>query len=101
MTFDNFCSPFFYWRSYGQVFDDIQNAAKGIIKLPGIGEKRMQKQQVVAALLAETSQEWMISAQAGIKCICNVQYEIIKSQFSIQLTDGVFWGACELAMALT
>ena len=36
--------------------------------LPGIADKRKKKQQVVAALLAETSDEWMISAQAALAC---------------------------------
>ncbi|MGB1600507.1 MAG: AMP-binding protein, partial [Promethearchaeia archaeon] len=56
------------WRSYGEVFQDINYAAKGILGLPGISDKRKQKQQVVAALLAETTQEWMISAQAAMAC---------------------------------
>ena len=42
--------------------------AKGLYQLPGIGDKRVAKKQVVAALLAETSQEWMISAQASMMC---------------------------------
>ena len=58
----------YVWRTYGKVFADIENAACGLYKLPGIGEMRMQKRQVVAALLAETSQEWMIAAQAALAC---------------------------------
>ena len=58
----------FEWRTYDQVFTDIKNASIGLYSLPGIADKRMQKQQVVAAVLAETSQEWMISAQASLAC---------------------------------
>jgi len=61
-------SAAYRWRNYGAVYNDMQCAARGLYKLPGIGEKRMQKRQVVAALLAETSQEWMIAAQAALGC---------------------------------
>ena len=53
----------FVWRTYDQVFTDIKNASKGLYSLPGIADKRMQRQQMVAAVLAKTSQEWMIFAQ--------------------------------------
>ena len=58
----------FKWRTYADVYSDITSAAKGLYALPGISDKRKQKKQVVAALLAETSQEWMISAQAAFAC---------------------------------
>lgn len=45
-----------------------QTQARGLYLLPGISEKRTAKKQVVAALLAETSQEWMIAAQASMTC---------------------------------
>ena len=41
----------FQWRNYGEVFGDVQAAAKGLYQLPGIGDKRVAKKQVVAALL--------------------------------------------------
>jgi long-chain acyl-CoA synthetase len=56
------------WRTYGDVFADIDSASKGLFSLAGIADKRKQKQKVVAAMLAETSQEWMISAQAALAC---------------------------------
>ena len=58
----------YQWRSYGEVYADISAASKGLYALKGVGEKRKQKQQVIAALLAETSQEWMIAAQAALGC---------------------------------
>eukprot|EP00286_Rhodomonas_abbreviata_P027977 CAMPEP_0181305632 /NCGR_PEP_ID=MMETSP1101-20121128/9842_1 /TAXON_ID=46948 /ORGANISM="Rhodomonas abbreviata, Strain Caron Lab Isolate" /LENGTH=779 /DNA_ID=CAMNT_0023411579 /DNA_START=176 /DNA_END=2515 /DNA_ORIENTATION=+ len=58
----------FVWRNYNTVFQDIQAAASGLLQLPGVSEKRAAKKQVVAALLAETSQEWMIAAQAAMAC---------------------------------
>jgi len=58
----------FKWRNYGEIYADVEAAAKGLLQLPGISEKRLQKKQVVAALLAETTQEWMISAQAALAC---------------------------------
>ena len=54
----------YVWRTYEEVYHDIENAAKGLLKL--VGDKRQQKKQVIAALLAETSQEWKISAQAAL-----------------------------------
>jgi len=61
-------SAAYRWRNYEEVYNDMQCAARGLYTLPDIGEKRTQKQQVVAALLAETSQEWMIAAQAALAC---------------------------------
>jgi hypothetical protein len=61
-------APEYRWRDYEQVYNDMQCAARGLYKLPGIGEKREQKQQVVATLLAETSSEWQIAAQAALAC---------------------------------
>ena len=54
----------YVWRTYEEVYHDIESAAKGLLKL--LGDKRQQKKQVIAALLAETSQEWKISAQAAL-----------------------------------
>jgi len=56
------------WRTYEQIYSDVEAAAKGLFQLAGIGEKRLQSKQVVAAIMAETSQEWMISAQAALAC---------------------------------
>ena len=61
-------APEYTWRTYEEVYVDIQCAGRGLYKLPGIGEMREQKQQVVAALLAETSSEWQIAAQAALAC---------------------------------
>jgi long-chain acyl-CoA synthetase len=61
-------APEYTWRNYEKVYDDMQCAGRGLYTLPGIGEMREQKQQVVAALLAETSSEWQIAAQAALAC---------------------------------
>jgi long-chain acyl-CoA synthetase len=58
----------FEWRTYSEIYNDIQNAAHGLALLPDIQEQRLMRKQVVAALLAETSQEWMIAAQAALAC---------------------------------
>jgi len=58
----------FAWRTYTQIYTDVEAAAKGLFQLAGIGEKRLQSKQVIAAIMAETSQEWMISAQAALAC---------------------------------
>jgi len=55
-------------RTYTQIYTDVEAAAKGLFQMAGIGEKRRQSKQVVAAIMAETSQEWMISAQAALAC---------------------------------
>jgi hypothetical protein len=61
------------WRTYGEIYADIDSAAKGLYTLPGISEQRVAKKQVVAALLAETSQEWMIAAQSAFACGYEIQ----------------------------
>jgi long-chain acyl-CoA synthetase len=56
------------WRTYSEIYNNIQNAACGLALLPDIQDQRLMRKQVVAALLAETSQEWMIAAQAALAC---------------------------------
>ena len=63
------------YETYGQVFEKMQNTAKGLLGLAGVTdiakaayEKRRLKQvqdgdEVVVALLAETAAEWQIAAQ--------------------------------------
>jgi hypothetical protein len=40
----------YVWRTYEEVYHDIESAAKGLLKL--LGDKRQQNKQVIAALLA-------------------------------------------------
>lgn len=51
------------WRKYGEVYDDVKNAAVGLMKLPGVEALRSEN-KCVAAILADTSAEWQISAQS-------------------------------------
>jgi len=55
------------WKSFSEVGDDVNGAASGVIGLPGAMELRM-KNECVAAILADTSAEWQIAAQACFKC---------------------------------
>jgi len=56
------------WRSYGEVHADVQAAARGVMELSGIKAKREAGQECVAALLADTSGEWQISALSVLQC---------------------------------
>lgn len=65
----------FAWRTYEQVYADMQAAAKGVLQLEGIQQKRVEKKQVVCALLAETSAEWMISAQVWLHLCLHFRHQ--------------------------
>jgi long-chain acyl-CoA synthetase len=58
-------SPF-KWSSFKESHDNFLNVAKGVMELDGMKEARNSGDgQVVAALLADTSAEWQIAAQAA------------------------------------
>jgi long-chain acyl-CoA synthetase len=54
------------YKTYQQVFSDVEKIAKSLIGLPGVKELR-ESNKCVAAILAETSAEWQMSAQASFK----------------------------------
>jgi long-chain acyl-CoA synthetase len=54
------------WSTYEDVFSEILALASGLLKLPGIREKRESNTECIVALLAETSKEWQIAAQASL-----------------------------------
>lgn len=57
------------WETYGEVYEKVQAAARGLISLPGVQQaataKKAAGSEYIVALLAETSAEWQISAQAA------------------------------------
>jgi|EP01047_Picozoa_sp_COSAG01_P038958 long-subunit acyl-CoA synthetase (AMP-forming) len=57
------------WQTYGEVYEQVQSAAKGLMSLEGVAEgaraKKSAGSEYIVALLAETSAEWQISAQAA------------------------------------
>lgn len=55
------------WRTYRQVSEDVKAVASGLMGLDGMQELR-QAGKCVAAILADTSAEWQISAQACFRC---------------------------------
>ena len=60
------------WETYGEVYEKVQAAARGLISLPGVATaaeaKKKAGSEYIVALLAETSAEWQISAQAAFAC---------------------------------
>jgi long-chain acyl-CoA synthetase len=56
------------WKSYKETHVDVTAAAQGLLALPSIRRRREAKAECVAAILAETSSEWQISAQAALQC---------------------------------
>lgn len=57
----------FEWKTYKEVHKSVQEAASGLLTLPGVEEKRKQG-KCVAALLADTSAEWQMAAQSAFQC---------------------------------
>lgn len=51
------------YKTYSEVLADVSSLAKAVYALPGIEKARADK-TAVAAILADTSAEWMTSAQA-------------------------------------
>ena len=58
----------YYFRTYAEVHANIVHAAHGLMQLPGVAEKRQRREKVYAAILAPSSQEWMIAANAAWYC---------------------------------
>jgi hypothetical protein len=56
------------WKSYTEVHAEVTAAAKGLLSLPSVMGKRVVGAECVAAILAETSSEWQVSAQAALQC---------------------------------
>lgn len=60
------------WQTYSEVYDKVQAAARGLVSLPGVKDamraKKASGSEYIVALLAETSAEWQISAQAAFAC---------------------------------
>lgn len=54
------------WKTYSQAYESILACGKGLLELPGIKEKRLANTECVVALLAETSSEWQMAAQAAL-----------------------------------
>jgi len=54
------------WAKYSEVYQDVENGAKGLVGLAGIKELRKEK-KAIAAILADTSAEWQTSAQVCFK----------------------------------
>eukprot|EP00928_Gymnodinium_smaydae_P033878 TRINITY_DN24140_c0_g1_i1.p1 TRINITY_DN24140_c0_g1~~TRINITY_DN24140_c0_g1_i1.p1 ORF type:complete len:709 (-),score=122.11 TRINITY_DN24140_c0_g1_i1:254-2380(-) len=54
------------WKTFAQVHADVQAAAKALLNLSGVKEKR-QAGKCVAGILADTSAEWQMSAQAAFQ----------------------------------
>mmetsp|Transcript_52642 Transcript_52642/g.145944 ORF Transcript_52642/g.145944 Transcript_52642/m.145944 type:complete len:716 (-) Transcript_52642:408-2555(-) len=55
------------WKCFGEVCKDVQAAAKGLLELESIAAK-VQEKTCVAGILADTSAEWQMSAQAAFQC---------------------------------
>jgi long-chain acyl-CoA synthetase len=57
------------YDTYAQVYEQVQAAARGLVSLPGVLDaataKKAAGSEYIVALLAETSAEWQISAQAA------------------------------------
>lgn len=58
----------YQWSTYAEVARDVRAAASGITQLNTVKEKKVQGGMCVAAILAETSAEWQVSAQAAFQC---------------------------------
>jgi len=56
-------SPF-VWKDYAAVHADVTAAARGLLSLPGMKAKREAGGECIAAILADTSADWQVSAQA-------------------------------------
>lgn len=56
------------WRTYREVYSDVREAASGLAQLEAVARKKKEGTQCIAALLAETSAEWQISAHACFQC---------------------------------
>jgi long-chain acyl-CoA synthetase len=56
------------WKSYAEVHADVTAVAQGLLSLPSVMNKRVAGEECVAAVLAETSSEWQVSAQASLQC---------------------------------
>jgi len=54
------------WRTYSEVFVDIQDAARGLLSLDGVQALKGAGKCTVA-ILAETSAEWQMAAQAAFQ----------------------------------
>lgn len=55
------------WQSYSEMYADVQAAAKSLIDLDGIKDRRASGSSLVAGILADTSAEWQKSAQAAFQ----------------------------------
>jgi long-chain acyl-CoA synthetase len=55
------------WSTYETVFKDVNAVAKGLISIEVVKQKR-DENKCVAAILADTSAEWQMSAQACFLC---------------------------------
>merc|ERR1719221_1586002 len=56
------------WKTYKDVHNEVQLAAQGLLGLKAVMRAKESGKQCVAAMLAETSAEWMIAAQACAQC---------------------------------
>lgn len=56
----------FVWKTFAEVHSDVQAASKGLLSLAGVTAKR-QGGKCVAGILADTSAEWQMSAQAAFQ----------------------------------
>eukprot|EP00928_Gymnodinium_smaydae_P053620 TRINITY_DN37568_c0_g1_i1.p1 TRINITY_DN37568_c0_g1~~TRINITY_DN37568_c0_g1_i1.p1 ORF type:complete len:732 (+),score=166.56 TRINITY_DN37568_c0_g1_i1:63-2198(+) len=54
------------WKTFAEVHADVVSAAKALLGLPGIQELR-KAGKCVAGILADTSAEWQMSAQAAFQ----------------------------------
>jgi long-chain acyl-CoA synthetase len=54
------------WKTFAEVHAAVQSAAKGMISLEGI-QKQRQSNSCVAGILADTSAEWQMAAQAAFQ----------------------------------
>ncbi|EKX39018.1 hypothetical protein GUITHDRAFT_154544 [Guillardia theta CCMP2712] len=59
-------------RTYAQVGREVKAVAKGLLSLSEVAERRKQKKECILAILAETSADWMISAQASFAAGCTI-----------------------------
>lgn len=56
------------WKTYSEIHQDVLSAARGLLQLPTIVSRRQAGEECVAAILADTSQDWQISSLASLQC---------------------------------
>lgn len=56
------------WKTYKQVYDDINSVAAGLLNLDFVRARRDAGNECIVAMLAETSADWQTAAQGCLKC---------------------------------